>query len=69
IITHLGPFELLQMARTCKVMRRVLMKPESKHRWEHAFAANIPAGCPPCPPDLVEPQYANLIWFDHCHVS
>jgi len=42
------------------------MTRSSKSVWMSAYG-NVP-GLPPCPSDLNEVQYANLLFSNHCHV-
>jgi hypothetical protein len=44
------------------------MRPYAKEIWHSSFAA-IEGPFPPCPDDLNEPQWANLMFSNHCHVS
>ena len=61
------PRDLLNLARTSKDFRSLLMSRTSAIFWR-AARQQIP-GLPECPPFLSEPQYANLLFFSHCHVS
>ena len=36
--------------------------------WKIARNQVEPAGLPDCPDDLTEPEYANLVFYAHCHV-
>lgn len=65
IFGHLHPLNLLHLARTTKAFRRILMHKSSVFLWK-AARANVP-GLPDCPPDLSEPQWANLVFDPHCH--
>ncbi|KAJ7707705.1 hypothetical protein B0H17DRAFT_1033682 [Mycena rosella] len=56
IFGHLNPMDLLNLARTTKEIRGILM----------LISYSIP-GLPPLPFDLSEPQYANLAFAGHCH--
>lgn len=35
--------------------------------WKSARANEL--GLPECPPDMIEPQWASLLFSQHCHVS
>ncbi|KAJ7671296.1 hypothetical protein DFH06DRAFT_113176 [Mycena polygramma] len=73
----LRPQDLLSLARLCTYMRNFLMHKSSRHIWKQAFVNLDPVATegrlaistdlPPCPPDLTEPQYANLAFSEHCH--
>jgi hypothetical protein len=67
IFSHLHPLDLLHLARTTQAFRALLMRRSATSVWK-ATIANI-EGLPVCPPDLNEPQYVNLAFDDHCHVS
>ena len=67
IFGHLHPLDLLHLARTTKAFRRVLMHRSAISVWK-AARATIP-GLPDCPPELSEPQWANLAFDPQCHVS
>ncbi|KAF8960826.1 hypothetical protein BDZ97DRAFT_1832033 [Flammula alnicola] len=61
----LNPSDLLHLARAAKALRGVLMTRSAIFVWKLA-RSNI-EGPPPCPDDLNEPQYANLLFADNCH--
>ncbi len=67
ICGHLLPKDLLNLSRTSKGFHSLLMSRRSQSIWK-AVCLNLP-GLPPCPPDLTEPAYINLIFDAHCHVS
>ncbi|KAI0738742.1 hypothetical protein BC629DRAFT_1300122 [Irpex lacteus] len=67
ICSHLLPRDLLHLARTSKSLRSFFMSRSSRSMWKSA-CTNVP-GLPPCPSDLSEPAYANLMFDAHCHVS
>ncbi|TFK27345.1 hypothetical protein FA15DRAFT_586440 [Coprinopsis marcescibilis] len=66
IFGHLEPRDLLYLARTTKGLRNILMQRTSRGIWVRSFAAL--EGYPRCPKDMQEPQYANLMFSNHCHV-
>ncbi|KAJ3770337.1 hypothetical protein FB446DRAFT_790599 [Lentinula raphanica] len=66
IFCYLEPRDLLRLARTTKDLRGMLMTKSSVNIWRSALE-NV-EGLPPCPPDLNEPQYANLLFEPHCHI-
>ncbi|CAL1693998.1 unnamed protein product [Somion occarium] len=65
IFAHMGPGELLNLARTSKALRALLMKRDAAPFW--AAARRTVEGLPDCPPFLSEPEYANLCFDSHCH--
>ncbi|KAF5324952.1 hypothetical protein D9611_004137 [Ephemerocybe angulata] len=66
IFYFLAPLELLQLARTTKRLRELLMSSSSTVYWKTARQAIAPE-MPPCPESLSEPQYANLMFSNNCH--
>ncbi|KAF5372886.1 hypothetical protein D9758_001514 [Tetrapyrgos nigripes] len=65
IFKYLKPLDILRLARSSKVLRGILMSRTSADIWR-AARANV-EGLPPLPPDLTEPQYANLAFDMSCH--
>ncbi|RXW22256.1 hypothetical protein EST38_g3621 [Candolleomyces aberdarensis] len=65
IFKLLPPLDLLQIARTAKSFRKFLMNRASKSIWTHVLSAV--EDLPPCPDDLSGPQYAYLMFTNHCH--
>ena len=53
------------MARSCKTLRDFFMSKVSAPVWA---ASRNGIGLPPCPPDLSEPQYADLLFSKGCYV-
>ncbi|KDR84321.1 hypothetical protein GALMADRAFT_87235 [Galerina marginata CBS 339.88] len=74
IFAHLEPLDLLYLARTTKNLRKSLMTRWSAPLWKTA-RSNVPGPqpssnkpcMPDCPPDLSEPQYADLLFEDDCN--
>ncbi|KAG8951208.1 hypothetical protein FRC04_006690 [Tulasnella sp. 424] len=64
LCTELTPLDLLQLARSTRRLREILMSKGSKSIWKRA-RANI-EGLPDCPEDLSEPQYASLMFEVGC---
>jgi len=62
----LQPLDLLNLSRTSKSLRSMLMKKNSIAVWRRA-RANL-AGLPECPDDLTEPQYTELVFGRTCFV-
>lgn len=67
IFGSLRPFDLLRLARTTKEFRRLLMHKSAISVWRTVLA-QVP-GLPECPPGMNEPQWVNLAFDPHCHVS
>lgn len=67
IFGQLAPYDLLKLSRMTKEFRRVLMHKSSISVWKSALE-RIP-GLPSCPEDMSEPQWVNLAFDPHCHVS
>ncbi|KAE9395803.1 hypothetical protein BT96DRAFT_1021718 [Gymnopus androsaceus JB14] len=66
IFCHLSPGDLLQLARSSKDLRGILMSKSSEFIWR--IARENVRGFPPRPGDLNEPQYAHLLYEPYCHV-
>lgn len=66
ILKLVNPFDLLQLARTSKTLRVVLMNRSSQLIWKEALS-NI-RGLPNCPSILTEPAYAELVFNEQCSV-
>ena len=60
--------DLLNLVRTTKDIRGILMRRTSKSVWKQAFTNVSPPGLPDCPSDLNEPQYAELAFGKTCTV-
>jgi hypothetical protein len=67
IFGHLFPMDILNLARTTKEFRHVLMHRSSRSIWK-AACANVP-GLPACPSDMSEPQWVHLVYVPCCNVS
>ncbi|GLB35481.1 hypothetical protein LshimejAT787_0210460 [Lyophyllum shimeji] len=65
IFAQLAPYDLLNLSRTSKALRNILMHRSSTYVWKSARSHIV--GLPECPSDLSEPQYANLIYYPYCH--
>ncbi|RXW22245.1 hypothetical protein EST38_g3619 [Candolleomyces aberdarensis] len=65
IFSHLEPADLIHLSRTTKALRSIMMVRSSRSIWTQALSS-IP-DLPPCPDDLIEAQYANLMFTDYCH--
>ncbi|OCH91535.1 hypothetical protein OBBRIDRAFT_792126 [Obba rivulosa] len=65
ILTYLGPRELLQLARTNKAFRAMLMSRTSQSVWK---ASRRNASVPERPARLSEPAFAHLLYSNYCHI-
>ncbi|KAI0355612.1 hypothetical protein OH77DRAFT_1454044 [Trametes cingulata] len=65
IFSCMHPRDLLNLARTSKDFRSFLMSRNAAPFWK--AARQQVDGLPDCPSFLSEPQYANLLFFTHCH--
>ncbi|OJA09757.1 hypothetical protein AZE42_01477 [Rhizopogon vesiculosus] len=65
ILSFLSPMDLLNLSRTTKDFRNLLLHSSSARAWKDARLQV--EGLPDCPLDMSEPQYANLAFYPHCH--
>ncbi|KAG8221238.1 hypothetical protein J3R82DRAFT_1400 [Butyriboletus roseoflavus] len=65
IFAYIYPMDLLNLARTCKSLRDLLMHKSALFLWKTALRQI--EGLPDCPADLDEPEYANLVFYTRCH--
>lgn len=65
IFTHMHPAELLNLSRSCKDFRGLLMTRTAAPFWK-AARRNVD-GLPDCPPFMSEPAYANLCFNNQCY--
>ncbi|KAG6916760.1 hypothetical protein DXG01_005505 [Tephrocybe rancida] len=65
IFGHLKPFDLLKVARVTKEFRRLLMHKTSRSVWQAALKSIH--DLPPCPTNMDEPAWVNLVFDPHCH--
>ncbi|KAG9312170.1 hypothetical protein JVU11DRAFT_7461 [Chiua virens] len=65
IFAYIYPMDLLNLARTCKSLRNILMHKSSQFLWKTALRQI--EDFPDCPPDLTEPEYTNLVFYNRCH--
>ncbi|RPD66061.1 hypothetical protein L226DRAFT_608973 [Lentinus tigrinus ALCF2SS1-7] len=65
IFGFMHPKDLLNLARTSKAFRSFLMNRAAQPLWKASMARvdNLPS----CPAYMTEPQYINLLFFNHCH--
>ncbi|ESK83287.1 hypothetical protein Moror_15047 [Moniliophthora roreri MCA 2997] len=64
VFGHLEPHELLQLARTSKDLRKMLMSRSSSSVWK---TSRKNAGIPDPVPPMSEPAFANLLFNPICH--
>ncbi|KAJ3886700.1 hypothetical protein GG344DRAFT_81454 [Lentinula edodes] len=67
IFCYLEPNDLINLARTTRDLRGILMSKSSELIWRTA-RSNLD-GLPPLPKDLSEPQYADLLFCTHCYIN
>ncbi|XP_006459061.1 hypothetical protein AGABI2DRAFT_116022 [Agaricus bisporus var. bisporus H97] len=65
ISLYLHPQDLLNLSRSTRRLRELLMTRNARFVWVSALS-NV-EGLPRCPSDLCEPQFANLSFDEHCH--
>ncbi|KAF8435087.1 hypothetical protein L210DRAFT_3453364 [Boletus edulis BED1] len=65
ICAYVYPMDLLNLARTCKSLRGLLMHRSSAYLWKTALRRV--EGLPECPADLAESEYTNLVFYARCH--
>ncbi|EJD51309.1 hypothetical protein AURDEDRAFT_57144, partial [Auricularia subglabra TFB-10046 SS5] len=65
ICAHVHPRDALQLSRTCKALRGILLDRSSTTAWKRAFY-NI--GLPKCPVDIAGPHYAAMFFKPTCEV-
>ncbi len=61
------PRDLLNLARTNTAFRTFLLERSAQQLWKSSMAHV--GDLPPCPTYMSEPEYINLLFFTHCHVS
>jgi len=69
IFSLIHPRDLLQVSWTSKILYRFLTSRSSRHVWQASFKI-IPENemPPPCPPEITEFTYTNLLYFQLCMV-
>ncbi|KAI5123145.1 hypothetical protein M0805_000848 [Coniferiporia weirii] len=65
IAKHLLPLDLLNLARSTRALRGMLMSKSARPIWRAALDA---LGIPKCPSDINEPQLISLMFEESCHV-
>ncbi|RDX52691.1 hypothetical protein OH76DRAFT_118661 [Lentinus brumalis] len=66
IACHLEPLDILQLSRTSKALRRLLLSRTSRHIWITARKRIAPRALPDAPAGLSEPLYAALVFQPTC---
>lgn len=62
IFAHLGPGDLISLARTSKAFRSVLLARQSTFLWREVLDASVEEGYPPRPEDMTEPAWAGFFY-------
>ncbi|CAA7265274.1 unnamed protein product [Cyclocybe aegerita] len=65
IFSQLNPLDILNLSRTTKELRKMLLSQTSIFIWRRS-RENIES-LPECPKDLSEPQYADLVFGRNCN--
>lgn len=68
IFGQLFPADVLHLSMSSKALRDILLRKSAAFLWKQAFLNMKITPPPPCPDDLNEPQYANLLWGKYCFV-
>lgn len=66
-LLYLWPIDLLNVSRSMKNLRKILMTRKNVFVWKVA-QQNV-GGHPKPPADLSEPAFASLLFNEHCYVS
>ncbi|CAE6541946.1 unnamed protein product [Rhizoctonia solani] len=64
-MSDLKPIDILNLSRTCKSLRDVLMRRSSEYIWKRA-TGNLPYQLPPPPPWMDTPQYISVVYTKNC---
>ncbi|KZV73652.1 hypothetical protein PENSPDRAFT_749890 [Peniophora sp. CONT] len=62
IFAHLGPGDLISLARTSKSFRSVLLSRQSSFLWRQVLEASAEEGYPPRPEDMTEPAWSGFFF-------
>ncbi|VDB91840.1 unnamed protein product [Peniophora sp. CBMAI 1063] len=62
VFAHLGPGDLISLARTGKNFRSMLLSRQSTFLWREVLAASVEEGYPPRPEDMTEPGWAGFFF-------
>ncbi|KAH8108785.1 hypothetical protein DFH11DRAFT_1631329 [Phellopilus nigrolimitatus] len=65
VAASLNPHDILNMSRSSRSLRSLLMSKQSKSIWR---AARQSLDMPECPSDLSEPEYADLVFGRGCYL-
>ncbi|CAE6468254.1 unnamed protein product [Rhizoctonia solani] len=66
IAPYLNPGDLISLIRTSKFFRTMLLNRSAAPVWQRSLS-NAP-DLPPCPTEMMEPQYAALIFTKNCTI-
>ncbi|KAM5540097.1 hypothetical protein V8D89_006237 [Ganoderma adspersum] len=64
VAAHLHPLDMLNLARTSKSLRSLMLAKSCRSAWMASFATVH--GLPLCPANMSEPSYAALLFDRHC---
>ncbi|KAJ3559741.1 hypothetical protein NM688_g158 [Phlebia brevispora] len=67
VLRRLSPLDLLQLSRTSKSFRALLMSRSSSHIWAAAWKNE--SDLPPCPTDVAAPAFTDLLYGAWCHTK
>lgn len=67
IFSYLHPMDVLNLSRTTKRLRSILLASHAGGVWRSALGSV--RALPSCPSDMTEPQYASLAFDDWCQVG
>lgn len=67
IFGYLHPMDVLNLSRTTKPLRSILLGRHAGGVWRSALGSV--RALPSCPSDMTEPEYASLAFDDWCQVS
>ncbi|KAL0069406.1 hypothetical protein AAF712_003431 [Marasmius tenuissimus] len=65
IFGHLSPSDLLQLTRTSKNLRELLLEKSATTIWKSSFRRVVDI---PCPTDVSYPAWASLMYDKECHI-
>ncbi|KAF8211882.1 hypothetical protein K438DRAFT_1805513 [Mycena galopus ATCC 62051] len=66
IFGQLLPVDLLNLSCASRTLRDILLRKSAAFVWKQSFLNDPFPTPPPCPDDLNEAQYANLLWRKQC---
>ncbi|KAK7680586.1 hypothetical protein QCA50_016368 [Cerrena zonata] len=66
VFSHMDPMSLLNLTRTTKAFRQLLLNRRTAATFWRNARGNVPS-LPECPVYMSEPAFANLCFDSHCH--